>query len=92
MQEGTSALIQMQAVATAITDARRAGIPHIAVAGDPTTGGVWSSLIADADILIGVQRAWVSFSGSRTRPDGVDPGSAEFLADGQWARGADRRG
>ena len=87
MQEGTSALIQMQLIAKAIADARRAGIPHIAVAGDPTTGGVWSSLIAGADVLIGVRGARVSFSGSRTRPAGADPESAEFLADGQWARG-----
>src|SRR6516164_7766277 len=70
MQEGTSALVQMQLVAKAIADARRAGIPHIAVAGDPTTGGVWSSLIAGADVLIGVRGARVSFSGSRTRPAG----------------------
>jgi acyl-CoA carboxylase subunit beta len=87
MQEGTSALIQMQTVATAVADARRAAIPHIAVAGDPTTGGVWSSLIAGADVLIGVPGARVSFSGSRTRPAGADPESAEFLVDGQWARG-----
>lgn len=88
MQEGTSALVQMQVVAAAIARARRAGIPHIAVAGDPTTGGVWSSLIAAADVLIGVPGARVSFSGSRTRPAGEDPGSADFLADGKWARGS----
>jgi acetyl-CoA carboxylase carboxyl transferase subunit beta len=87
MQEGTSALVQMHTVAAAIAAARRAGIPHIAVAGDPTTGGVWASLVAGADVLIGVPAARVSFSGSRTRPGGVDPGSAEFLADGQWAHG-----
>ncbi|HEY6481067.1 MAG TPA: carboxyl transferase domain-containing protein [Streptosporangiaceae bacterium] len=87
MQEGTSALVQMQVVAAAVAAARRAGIPHIAVAGDPTTGGVWSSLIASADVLVGVPGARVSFSGSRTRPAGADPGSAEFLADGKWARG-----
>jgi acetyl-CoA carboxylase carboxyl transferase subunit beta len=87
MQEGTSALVQMQAVAGAIAAARRAGIPHIAVAGDPTTGGVWASLVAGADVLIGVPSARVSFSGSRTRPAGADPGSAEFLADGKWAHG-----
>jgi acetyl-CoA carboxylase carboxyl transferase subunit beta len=88
MQEGTSALVQMQVVAAAVAGARRAGIPHIAVAGDPTTGGVWSSLIASADVIIGVPGARVSFSGSRTRPAGADPGSAAFLADGQWARGS----
>jgi len=57
MQEGTSALLQMQAVAAAIAGARRAGIPHIAVAGDPTTGGVWSSLVAGADLIISVPGA-----------------------------------
>ena len=87
MQEGTSALLQMQAVAAAIAGARRAGIPHIAVAGDPTTGGVWSSLIADADLLISVPGARVSFSGSRTRPPGADPGSPEYLADRKWVHG-----
>jgi acetyl-CoA carboxylase carboxyl transferase subunit beta len=87
MQEGTSALMQMQAVATAIAGARRAGIPHVAVAGDPTTGGVWSSLIADADVLISVPGARVSFSGSRTRPGGADPDAAEFRAEGQQAGG-----
>jgi acetyl-CoA carboxylase carboxyl transferase subunit beta len=87
MHEGTSALLQMQAVAAAIAGARRAGIPHIAVAGDPTTGGVWSSLIADADVLISVPGARVSFSGSRTRPPGADPQSLEYLADRKWARG-----
>lgn len=87
IQEGTSALVQMQAVAAEVASARRAGIPHIAVAGDPTTGGVWSSLIASADVLIGVPGARVSFSGSRTRPAGADPGSDEFLADGKWAHG-----
>jgi acetyl-CoA carboxylase carboxyl transferase subunit beta len=87
MQEGTSALLQMQAVAAAIARARRAGIPHVAVAGDPTTGGVWSSLIADADVLISVPGARVSFSGSRTRPAGADPRSAAYLADGKWDRG-----
>jgi acetyl-CoA carboxylase carboxyl transferase subunit beta len=87
MQEGTSALLQMQAVAAAIAAARRAGVPHIAVAGDPTTGGVWSSLIADADLLISVPGARVSFSGSRTRPPGADPRSPEYLADRQWAHG-----
>jgi acyl-CoA carboxylase subunit beta len=87
MQEGTSALVQMQVVAAAIAGARRAGIPHIAVAGDPTTGGVWSSLIAGADILIGVPGARVSFSGSRTRPAGADPEAPEFTAEGKWADG-----
>ncbi len=87
MQEGTSALVQMQAVAAAIAAARRAAIPHIAVAGDPTTGGAWSSLIASADVIVGVPGARVSFSGSRTRPAGADPRSPDYFAEGKWARG-----
>ncbi|HWG64695.1 MAG TPA: carboxyl transferase domain-containing protein [Streptosporangiaceae bacterium] len=87
MQEGTSALVQMQAVAAAVATARRAGIPHVGVAGDPTTGGVWSSLIAGADVLIGVPGARVSFSGSRTRPAGADPRSGGYLAEGLWEHG-----
>jgi acyl-CoA carboxylase subunit beta len=77
----------MQTVATAIAAARRAGIPHIAVAGDPTTGGVWSSLVASADVIVGIPGARVSFSGSRTRPAGSDEAAGEFRADGKWSRG-----
>lgn len=87
MQEGASALVQMQVVAGAIAAARQAGIPHIAVAADPTTGGVWSSLVANADVLIGTAGARISFSGSRTRPPGADPHSGEYRAEGKWARG-----
>ncbi len=87
MQEGTSALVQMQAIAAAVAGARRDGIAHIAVAGDPTTGGVWSSLVASADVLIGVPGARVSFSGSRTRPAGSDPLSPDYFAESKWARG-----
>src|SRR5260370_27881430 len=43
MQEGTSALVQMQVIAAAIGAARNAGIPHLAGAGAPTTGGGWAS-------------------------------------------------
>jgi acetyl-CoA carboxylase beta subunit len=87
MQEGTSALVQMQVIAAAVAAARNAGIPHVAVAGDPTTGGVWSSLVAGADVLLAVTGARVSFSGTRTRPAGADPGSRQYDAAGQWERG-----
>jgi acyl-CoA carboxylase subunit beta len=87
MQEGTSALVQMQVIAAAVASARNAGIPHVAVAGDPTTGGVWSSLVAGADVVLAVTGARVSFSGTRTRPAGADPGSPHYDAAGQWERG-----
>lgn len=87
MQEGTSALVQMQVIARAIGAARNAGIPHVAVAGDPTTGGVWASLVAGADVVLGVPGARVSFSGTRTRPPGTDPAAPEFGAAAQWQHG-----
>jgi acetyl-CoA carboxylase beta subunit len=87
MQEGTSALVQMQVFAAGIAEVRRGGVPYIAVTGDPTTGGIWASLVACADVLIGIPGARVSFSGSRTRPPGADAGSQEYLAEGKWARG-----
>jgi acyl-CoA carboxylase subunit beta len=87
MQEGTSALVQMQVIAAAIGAARDAGVPHVAVAGDPTTGGVWASLAAGADVLFGVAGARISFSGTRTRPAGTDPAAAEFSAADQWRHG-----
>lgn len=87
MQEGTSALVQMQAVAAAIAAARRAGIPFAAVAGDPTTGGVWSSLVAAADVVMAIDGARLSFSGSRTRPTGADPAAADYHAIGKWQHG-----
>ena len=87
IQEGTSALVQMQVIAAAIAGARDAGIPHVAVAGDPTTGGVWASLVAGADMVLAVTGARVSFSGDRTRPAGADPGAPEFGAAAQWQHG-----
>jgi len=87
MQEGASALMQMQVIAGAIGAARDAGVPHIAVAGDPTTGGVWASLAAGADVLLGVTGARVSFSGTRTRPASADPAAPEFGAAAQWQHG-----
>jgi acetyl-CoA carboxylase carboxyl transferase subunit beta len=87
MQEGSTALVQMHVMAAAIAAARRAGIPHVAVAGNPTTGGMWASLVASADVIIGTEGAQVSFSGSRTRPESADPAATEFGAGGQHAGG-----
>jgi len=38
-------------------------------------------------VVLAVTGARVSFSGSRTRPAGADPSSAEFGAAGQWEHG-----
>lgn len=87
MQEGTRALMQMQVAATAIASARRDGIPHVSVAQHPTTGGVWASLVATADVIVGLHDARISFSGSRTQPHCVDSTDGELHSGGKWARG-----
>src|SRR3712207_6139430 len=75
MQEGMRSLVQMERIAGACARARAEGAPHVGVLRDPTTGGVWASLAASADYLIGVRGAAISFAGSRVR-EGDDEGDA----------------
>jgi acetyl-CoA carboxylase alpha subunit len=86
VQEGMIALTQMQHIAAALARARAAGVPHLSVAGHPTSGGVWASLAAGADITLALTGAEISFAGSRLRP-GVAP-EAPFSAEAQLHAGA----
>ncbi|HEX7304479.1 carboxyl transferase domain-containing protein [Lentzea sp.] len=70
MQEGTPALLQLPRIARQLTLHRRAGLAHVAVLRDPTTGGGWATLGAGADVVLGVCGAQVGFAGSRVRPPG----------------------
>ena len=70
MQEGTPALLQLQRIARQIALTRAAGLAHIAVLRDPTTGGGWATLGAGADVVLGLRGAQVGFAGSRVRPPG----------------------
>lgn len=70
MQEGTPALLQLQRIAHQLVLTRAAGLPHIAVLRDPTTGGGWATLGAGADVVLGLRGAQVGFAGSRVRPPG----------------------
>ncbi|TQM82561.1 acetyl-CoA carboxylase carboxyl transferase subunit beta [Saccharothrix saharensis] len=83
MQEGMLSLRQLQRVARLCAAHREAGLPHVSVLGDPTTGGLWASLGAGADFVIGVAGAQVGFAGSRVRP-ADDPA---YTAEGQFAAG-----
>ena len=87
MQEGTAALTQMQRIAECVAGARRVGVPHVAVLTDPTTGGVWASLAAVADVIVAARGATVSFAGHRTLPIGADRAAVEFHSEGKWERG-----
>jgi acyl-CoA carboxylase subunit beta len=83
VQEGMLSLRQLQRVARLCALHREAGLPHVSVLRDPTTGGVWASLGAGADVVIGVSGAQVGFAGSRVRP-ADDPA---YTAEGQFAAG-----
>jgi acetyl-CoA carboxylase beta subunit len=85
MQEGMRSLVQLQRIASACARARAEGIPHVSVLRNPTTGGVWVSLAASADFLIGVKGATVSFAGPRVR-EGDGEGDA-FASAGKRRRG-----
>jgi len=87
MQEGTAALTQMQRIAACVADARSAGIPQIAVASDPTTGGVWASLVSAADVIVAMPGAAVSFAGRRTLVEGANGAGEEFHSEGKWEHG-----
>jgi acetyl-CoA carboxylase beta subunit len=84
MQEGMRALAQMQQIAAACQRARAAGLAHVSVLRNPTTGGVWASLGAAADVILALPQATVAFAGHRVR-DGGD--SRAFTAEGKAQHG-----
>ncbi|MGY0023850.1 carboxyl transferase domain-containing protein [Streptomyces sp. YJ-C3] len=86
MQEGMTALTQLQRVAGQSALTRAAGLPQIAVVRDPTTGGGWATLGAGADLTLALAGAQIGFAGSRVRPPDADP--AAYGAPGQLRAGA----
>ncbi|MFJ9811386.1 carboxyl transferase domain-containing protein [Streptomyces sp. NPDC101158] len=85
MQEGMIALTQLQRVAAETVRLRAAGVPHVAVLRDPTTGGGWATVGAGADVVLALPTAQVAFAGSRVRPADADP--AAYTAEDQYAHG-----
>lgn len=65
LQEGMRSLIGIPRAVLALNEVAAAGLPHIAVADQPTTGGVWVACGSEADVRIGVAGATVGFSGPR---------------------------
>jgi acetyl-CoA carboxylase carboxyl transferase subunit beta len=84
LQEGMRSLVQMQRIAAVAGRLRAAGVPHVGVAQDPTTGGAWAALAAGADVLLATPGGTVAFAGQRVRVDGVD---VAFTAEGKLADG-----
>ncbi|GLZ42076.1 carboxyl transferase domain-containing protein [Actinokineospora sp. NBRC 105648] len=83
MHEGMLSLRQLQRIARASALLHQAGVPQVSVLRDPTTGGLWASLGAGADVVLALPGAQVGFAGARVRPeDGV-----AYTAEGQFAAG-----
>jgi acyl-CoA carboxylase subunit beta len=87
MQEGMRSLVQMQEIAAACERLRRAGGAHVAVVRNPTTGGVWASLVAGADVILAVTGATAAFAGHRVRGAGAGAGDDAFTAEGKLEHG-----
>jgi acyl-CoA carboxylase subunit beta len=65
LQEGVAGLVGMARATIGMRRLAQAGIPHIAVADQPTTGGVWVTIGSRADVRCAVEGAIVGFAGPR---------------------------
>ena len=65
LQEGMAALVGIPRARLALLDLAAAGLAHLSVADAPTTGGVWISVAAAADLRVAVEGATVGFAGPR---------------------------
>ena len=65
LQEGMAALVGIPRARVALLSLAAAGLPHLSVADAPTTGGVWISVAAAADLRVAVEGATVGFAGPR---------------------------
>jgi acetyl-CoA carboxylase carboxyl transferase subunit beta len=84
MQEGMASLRQLQRIAGLCAAHAASGLPHVSVLCDPTTGGIWASLGASADVVLAIPGAQVGFAGSRVRP-AADPA---YTSEGQFMAGS----
>jgi acetyl-CoA carboxylase beta subunit len=86
MQEGMLSLQVLQRIAREAVLTAAAGIPHVAVLRNPTTGGLWASLGSGADVVLALKNAQVGFAGRRVRP-AADSDDPAYTAEGQYANG-----
>lgn len=77
LPEGMRALVGIPRAALALDELRSAGVAHVSVADNPTTGGVWVAIASAADIRIAVRGGVVGFSGPRVVPAMTGRGLAD---------------
>ncbi len=71
MQEGMLSLLQMAKTAAAMERLRGAGVAHIALLTNPTTGGVYASFASLADVIIAEPGALIGFAGPRVAEQAI---------------------
>ena len=89
LQEGMAALVGIARARLALLALAEAGLPHLCVVDAPTTGGVWVSVGAAADLRCAVAGATVGFAGPRgvEAVTGVRPRPASHTAESAYAAG-----
>jgi acetyl-CoA carboxylase carboxyltransferase component len=89
LQEGMAALVGIPRAAIALLSLAEAGLPHLSVADGPTTGGVWISVVSQADLRVAVDGATVGFAGPRVveAMTGSLPGPDSHTAASAYAAG-----
>jgi acetyl-CoA carboxylase alpha subunit len=89
LQEGVAGLVGMPRATLAVRRLARAGLPHIVVADQPTTGGVWVTIASRADIRAAIAGAVVGFAGPRVveAVTGSTPGPGSHTAESAYAAG-----
>ena len=89
LQEGMAALVGIPRARIALLDLAAAHLPHLSVADAPTTGGVWISVTAAADLRVAVAGATVGFAGPRVVEafTGALPPKGSHTAESAYAAG-----
>jgi acetyl-CoA carboxylase carboxyl transferase subunit beta len=85
LPEGMRALVGIPRAVLALAALRDARLPHLSVADNPTTGGVWVAIGTQADLRFAIRGGTVGFSGPRVVP--VMTGR-ELIAGGNTAEAA----
>lgn len=65
LQEGVAGLVGLARVSLSLAEVAAAGLPHVAVSDQPTTGGMWVTVGSRADLRCAVLGATVGFAGPR---------------------------
>lgn len=89
MQEGLLALMQIPRVLVAASRHAKAGLPHIAVLTDPTTGSAYTGFVNLADYILAEPNALVGYAALRVlqETDGPELEQGAHTAESHLSRG-----